>query len=135
MVTDKDREALIDDLRAYCDGWCLEGKEPLERLKTFEEAVRAESAEQARKEAADRVCRICRIISKPQCLRDTDCMTRMAILSPLQNVGNGEQVPSERNKLEIAVKTLEYFATYSGCEASGLDMRDMAEETLKEIQG
>ena len=52
--------------------------------------ARAESAEQARKEAADRACRICRIISKPQCLRDTDCMTRMAILTPLQNVGKGE---------------------------------------------
>ena len=111
MVTDKDREALIDDLRAYCDGWCLEGKEPLERLKTFEEAVRAESAEQARKEAADnaegfyvRDCGGCGEKCSTSC--DTTCshiaMLRAAILSPLQNVGNGEQVPTEcNNKKEI----------------------------------
>ena len=65
-----------------------------------------------------------------------DCFgSRAAILTPLQNVGNSEQIPTERNKLDIAVKTLEYFANYSGCEASGLDMRDMAEKTLKDIQG
>lgn len=110
MVTDNDREALIDDLRAYCDGWCLEGKEPLERLKTFEEAVRAEAAEQARKEAAKKAVAFVKMLSSES--RDLwgvweDEHLQLAIMggcdvcptrpkcyrtesTPLQNVGKGE---------------------------------------------
>ena len=54
MITDKDREDLIYDLRAYIDGWCLEEGKERDRLIEFENAVRAEAAEEARREAAER---------------------------------------------------------------------------------
>ena len=54
MITDKDREELIEDLRAYNDAWVLEEGKDRDRLIEFESAIRAESAEQARKEAAER---------------------------------------------------------------------------------
>jgi len=54
MITDKDREDLIEDIRAYNDGWMLEEGKDRDRLIEFENVIRAESAEQARKEAAER---------------------------------------------------------------------------------
>lgn len=55
MITDKDREELIEDLRAYNDAWVLEEGKDRDRLIEFESAIRAESAEQARKDAAEKL--------------------------------------------------------------------------------
>jgi len=126
MVTDIERDkAFIDWWKYWYDQDVCMGSQ----VDAYE--AWKESAKQALKEAADSAVRYCKEVFGIEGLNTL----RAAILTPLQNVGNSEQIPTERNKLEIAVKALEYYANYSGCEASGLDMRDMAERALKEIQG
>ena len=109
MVTDKDRE-ICGEIETILREYALYGNgDPDIAMPEVIANARAESAEQARKEAADNAegfyvwdCGGCGEKCSTSC--DTTCshiaMLRAAILSPLQNAGNGEQVPSERNKLE-----------------------------------
>jgi len=93
-------EAVIIDYDDECDavvlstdyGW----NECAEIITQYVNKKCAESAEQARKEAADSAVRYCKEVFGIEGLNTL----RAAILSPLQNVSNDEQVPAERNKLE-----------------------------------
>jgi len=117
MVTDKDREELKELTKQIrksdqCVQWFDYGwNECAEIITQYVNKKCAESAEQARKEAATFEEIKDFLISKSGAYKSEyiqsaiimlrDCFgSRAAILSPLQNAGNGEQVPSERNKLE-----------------------------------
>lgn len=169
MVTDKDREELKELTKQIrksdqCVQWFDYGwNECAEIITQYVNKKCAESAEQARKESATFEEIKDFLISKSGIYKSEyiqsaiimlrDCFgSRAAILSPLQNVGNSEQVPAERYKLEIAVQALTEIADGKGlvnntssCYMDRAapkipklfsfgDMQDKAREALKEIQ-
>lgn len=131
MITDKDREDLIEDIRAYNDGWMLEEGKDRDRLIEFENVIRTESADQARKEAADRVVSAWREHGEDITLRTL----RSAIIgeSATDHIVDAnkkdDHIPDIGKKLAIAVKALEEIRD------GDLQHNKIACDALKEIQG
>ncbi len=143
MITDNDREDLIEDIRAYNDGWMLEEGKDRDRLIEFENVIRAESAEQTRKEAAERVAYAWREHGEDITLR----IIHDAILSTVNESFTVAPVSTDAEKLSIAVNALErirdkndkllkvskhHFCDYKDCAMSNYQISINA---LKEIQG
>jgi len=135
MITDKDREDLIEDIRAYNDGWMLEEGKDRDRLIEFENVIRAESAEQARKEAADRAV---------EWFKTVFCVPESARTKGLRAaiIGDSVTVSTDSEKLAIAVKALEYVVSkgmpsnvFESQYSRLQDACTTAGDALKEIQG
>ena len=139
MITDKDREDLIEDIRAYNDGWMLEEGKDRDRLIEFENVIRAESADQARKEAADRAVDF---LKKEWYWFNADACYANELRTAI--LGDTAPVSTDSEKLAIAVKALKNIIDGNdlACErgesmASWMDsdFRRQAKDALKEIQG
>ena len=135
MITDNDREDLIEDIRAYNDGWMLEEGKDRDRLIEFENVIRAESAEQARKEAADRAV---------EWFKTVFCVPESARTKGLRAaiIGDSVTVSTDSEKLAIAVKALEYVVSkgmpsnvFESQYSRLQDACTTAGDALKEIQG
>ena len=99
MITDKDREELIEDLRAYNDAWVLEEGKDRDRLIEFESAIRAESAEQAMKEAAEKLAIAVKALEviRDNALNPAHTMTKLG----LEQVTDANRAISDRALKEI----------------------------------